>query len=269
MGASSGIGRFYRILFAGVTGVGAIWVVAACCFIPALPGGGGSGTNLILLNNTGSAVPVLITLGAGYGVNNLDQLPASWGITVYPDGTNRKGQFTLGPNQSVSYNSGALSFSGNLAFGPTFTGQGCGGSACYPNATNLAEWTLNYPGETVDISGVNGTNAYIHYQLVGGATWTDNVTPGAITSFANSPIGQYVQTAGVYGWQATTCTGNGNPPNPTTGCPAPVDAPNHSELASEMVCNVQRAGNAAFGGTVKILFDGWTPNSAPGANCGG
>ncbi len=268
MAGSSKVGRVYRWVFGAVGCVGALMVVAACCFIPGgLPGGGGgggSGTNLVILNNTGQTIPVLLTLGSGYGISDVSQLPASWGIS----GSGLKGQFTLGPNQSVSFNSGDATFSGNIAFGPTFTSQGCGQTPCYPNATNLAEWTLNHPGETVDISGVNGTNAYIQYQLQGGAKWTDNVTSGAITSFANAPIGQYVDTPGVYGWQATTCTGNANPPNPVGGCAAPINAPNHSELASVQLCNVQRTGDAAFGGTVRILFNGWTPNSEPPNGCG-
>jgi hypothetical protein len=242
--------------------------VTACCFIPGFhPIPGGTGTNLVVKNNTDSPVPVLITLGAGYGINSVTQLPASWHITPHPDGTNLKGSFTLPANSSVAFNSGANSFSGNVAFGPTFAAMGCGGSACYPNATNLAEFTLNYPGETVDISCVNGVNAFISYQLSGGATWTDNVSPAAVSSFANKAMGQNANIPGVYGWQATTCTGNPNPPNPTADCPAPNDAPGASELSSAESCNVQRKGDAPFGGTVTIIFNGWTPNSEPPANC--
>jgi len=265
---SSTSNRPLRHLATAAAAITLTLTLTACCFFfPIHIFVGGSGTNLVLKNTTGLTVPVLITLGAGYGINSVNQLPAAWSITVYPDGTNLKGQFSLGPNASVSFNSGSQSFSANFAFGPTFAAIGCGGSACYPNATNLAEFTLNFPGETVDISNVNGTNAFIEFQLSGGPTWTDNVSPDPVTDFANKDIGQNANIPGVYGWQATTCTGNANPPNPVAGCPAPNNAPAMSELSSTSLCNVQRAGDAGFGGTVTILFNGWTPNSEPPANC--
>lgn len=245
-------------------------LAVAACSNHGPPGIGrlfGIGTNLRVRNTTGSPVPVLITLGAGYGIGNVNQLPASWNITPYPDGTGLKGTFTLGPNAAVDFNSGNRSFSGNFAFGPTFAAMGCGGSQCYPNATNLAEFTINHPGETVDISNVNGTNAFIEFKLDGGPPWTDNVSPSPIASFANKDIGQNANIPGVYGWQATTCTGNANPPNPVNGCPAPNNGPGTAELSSSQLCNVQRAGNASFGGDVTINFNGWTPNSQPPAGC--
>src|SRR5262245_8998513 len=244
-----------------------LFAVAACCIEDIIPGGHGTGTKLVIRNNTASPVPVLITFGKGYGIDSVLQLPFWWGVVPHLDGTFLKGSVIIGPGAALSFDSGDRSFSGNIAFGPTFTDMGCGGGACYPNATNLAEFTLNYPGETVDISNVNGTNAFIAYELDGGATWTDNVSPNPVTSFANNPIGQNANISGVYGWQATTCTGNANPPNPVAGCPAPKDAPAMSELSATSLCNVQRAGDAAFGGTVTINFNGWTPNSEPPAGC--
>jgi len=244
------------------------FAVAACCIEDIIPGGHGVGTKLVIRNNTASPVPVLVTLGKGYEINSVLQLPFWWGIVPHLDGTFLKGSVVIGPGASLAFDSGDRSFSGNIAFGPTFTDMGCGGGACYPNATNLAEFTLNYPGETVDISNVNGTNAFIEYQLADGAVWTDNVSSDPVASFANKVIGQNANIPGVYGWQATTCTGNGNPPNPIPGCPAPNDVPPAAELSSSGMCNVQRAGDAAFGGTVTINFNGWTPNSEPPLFCG-
>src|SRR5271170_3344677 len=63
-----------------------------------------------------------------------------------------------------------------------------------PNATTLAEFTLNMPGETVDISGVNGTNAIIAIDFSGQTSshqWNDGSFEGAntnITKIANQPI---------------------------------------------------------------------------------
>ena len=105
-----------------------------------------SGTTLQIANSTSNAVPVMVTLGAGGGINNVNQLP--WGVT--PVGSALQGTFTLKANSSVSFNSGSKSFSGNIAFGSTFTSRGCGSTAsnaCYPNSTTLAEFTLNQPGK--------------------------------------------------------------------------------------------------------------------------
>ena len=120
-------------------------LLGACLGLGAFDASAQSGTTLAIANSTGTDVPVMVTLGAGYGINNVSQLP--WGIT--PVGSALQGIFTLKANMSVSFNSGAKSFSGNIAFGPTFTNRGCGSTAsnaCYPNSTTLAEFTLTCPG---------------------------------------------------------------------------------------------------------------------------
>ena len=126
------------------------------------------GTTLQVTNSTGAEVPVMITLGSPYGINNVTQLPSKWNVKAA--GSPLKGTLKLAAHSSVSFNSGLQSFSANISFGPSFTAPGCGSTkttACYPNATNLAELTLNYPGETVDLSGVNGTNAMISVNFTG------------------------------------------------------------------------------------------------------
>jgi hypothetical protein len=113
----------------------------------------GPGTTVTVTNETPNPVPVMVTLGIGhFGITNINQLP--WHIRPEPAGSTTQGIFLLPGNSSVSFNSGSKSFSGNIAFGPTFTARGqgnAGRNACYPNATNLAEFTLNQPGETVDM----------------------------------------------------------------------------------------------------------------------
>ncbi len=66
-------------------------------------------------------------------------------LLLNPTDPTTEALFLLGPGQSVCFNSGTLSFAGNVDFGPAFAGRGCG-------AGNQ---------ETVDLSGVNGTNAPI------------------------------------------------------------------------------------------------------------
>ena len=236
-----------------------------------------SGTTLQITNSTSGSVPVQITLGSSFGINNISQLPSSWNVTASPAGSATQGLITLAGNSSVSFSSGTNSFSGNIAFGPTFNGRGCGNSAanaCYPNATTLAEFTLNMPGETVDISGVNGTNAIIAINLSGqtsGNQWNDGSFKGAntnITKIANQPITSWSPVPGVYGWQGTNCTTVVLPvPNgpPSNLCAAPVSAPSAPQLQPNPQCNIQRSGPT--GGTVQIVFTGWAPNSTPPANC--
>jgi hypothetical protein len=228
------------------------------------------GTTLEVTNNSSAAIPVMITLGAGYGISNVNQLPASWNVTPYGT-TVTKGSFTLPANGSVSFNSGTQSFSGNISFGPTFNNTGCGNAAanaCYPNATVLAEFTLNMTGETVDISGVNGTNAALTINFKGQTSsnqWGDGQGNNNVTSIANAAIGSWKPVPGVYGWQGTTCTGNYNPPNPTGNCPAPVNRPTSSQLQTLNQCNIQRIGTAPTGGTVQVVFNSWT--TPPPNNC--
>lgn len=240
-------------------------LLGACLAFGALDASAQSGTTLAIANSTGTDVPVMVTLGAGYGINNVNQLP--WGVTPV-GGSVLQGTFNLKANTSVSFNSGSRSFSGNIAFGPTFTNRGCGSTAanaCYPNSTTLAEFTLNMAGETVDISGVNGTNALMTINL-SGSPWNDGQGGHTnVTKIANQGITSWSAVPGVYGWQATTCTAAPNPPNPTSNCPAPKNRPSGPQLQSKAQCNIQRSGPT--GGTVQIVFAGYAPNSAPPPNC--
>jgi hypothetical protein len=212
----------------------------------------------------------MVTLGVGnFGITNINQLP--WKIRPQPAGSATQGIFLLPGSSSVSFNSSSNSFSGNIAFGPTFTARGQGNSGpdvCYPNATNLAEFTLNQPGETVDISRVNGANAKIAINFNGGSSWNDGAGKNAkVNHIADIlPITSWTSPAGVYGWQATDCIDVVLPvPNgpPSNLAPAPVNAPVAPQLQAKKQCNIQRSGSTPTGGTVQIVFNGWDADAVP------
>lgn len=244
-----------------------------------------AGTTLSIRNATNAAVPVQITLGSaanpaqGYGISNIRQLPTAWAIVPEQSAPTTQGIFILAAKQSVSFNSGTRSFSGNVAFGPKFSGRGCGDSsagACYPNSINLGEFTLNISGgaETVDISNVNGANAYLTINFHGQTAanlWNDGSFTGAnanVRRIANLPLNKAVTQSGVYGWQATNCTNVVPPlPNPTASCPAPINGPATAQLQDQARCNIQRGSGVPSGGIVEIVFGGYLPNSAPGLSC--
>jgi hypothetical protein len=239
--------------------------------------GTGNGTTLQITNGTSNTVPVQITLGTGYGISNINQLPSSWGVVQDPVGIQGlQGIFILAGNSSVSYNSSPSSFSGNIGFGPTSWGRGCGNSAagaCYPNSVNLAEFTLNYPSgqETVDISDVNGANASITINFTSSNQWTDNSGNNNVTNIPSVlPLSAFAQQSGVYGWQGTNCINVVLPvPNgpPSNICAAPVNAPGAAQLQTNAQCNIQRAVGVS-GGTVEIVFGGFTDQpSAPQPGC--
>lgn len=230
----------------------------------------GNGTTLEVTNSTSSPVPVMVTLGVGqFGITNINQLP--WHLTARPRGSATQGIFLLPARSSVSFNSGSKSFSGNIAFGPTFTARGqgnAGQNACYPNATNLAEFTINQPGETVDISRVNGANAKMTINFNGGSAWNDGAGGNAkVVRIADVlPIAQWTSPQGVYGWQATDCVDVKLPvPNgpPSNLAPAPVNAPGRPQLQAKAQCNIQRPGNVPTGGTVQVVFSGWDADAVP------
>lgn len=244
-----------------------------------------SGTTLKITNGTSNAVPVMITLGSGYGINNISQLPSSWGVIQDPVGIpGLQGIFILAGNSSVSFNSGTSSFSGNVGFGPTAYNRGCGNSAagaCYPNSVNLAEFTLNIGSsgsETVDISDVNGANAAITINFTGQTSnnqWNDGTFSGANSNVTTigiaPPLSNFANQIGVFGWQATNCINVVLPvPNgpPSNICAAPVNNPGSPQLQTNAQCNIQRTQGVSTGGTAEIVFNGFTDsNSAPQPGC--
>lgn len=215
-------------------------------------------------NATASAVTVRLTLGpnaVGTWITNVNQFPADWGVS----GSGLVGQFNLPAQTTRSFTLPAgTGLSGNVYFGGGTGNPGCGGQPGFPNAANLAEFTLGVPGngyngqESVDISNVNGTNSYMALALAGSNPWNAGAGYPNVTSASNANIGSNANRVGVFGWQATNCTSSVNPPNPTASCPAPVNAPSGPELSSQPNCTLQRPTN---GGVVTIVFNGFIPGS--------
>ena len=216
-------------------------------------------------NDTDTAVTVRLTLGppvSGTWIRDVSQLPASWGIT----GSGLVGSFSLPGRTTRSYAlPAATGLSGNLLFGGGAGNPGCGNQPGFPDAATLGEFTLGVPGngysgqEGVDISNVNGTNAYMDLSLATSSPWNAGAGYPNVTSASSGAIGTNANRVGVFGWQATNCTSSVNPPNPTASCPAPLHAPAGPELSSQPICNLQRPGN---GGTVTFVFKGFTPGSS-------
>lgn len=172
--------------------------------------------------------------------------------------------------------------------------NGCGGSMALGDASNLAEGSINFAisgaegagcanADAADISAVNGINAFLKLEMKG-QSWT-------FPTAENSSFGHNANSSGVYGWAATTCTGNAGYPNPQAGCAAPIDAPRakdgmcktpggtpYSPIVDpktniaycdersdagnadpQGMCVSQRPGGVT-GGTVDIIFRGFLPN---------
>jgi len=248
---------------------------------------GSSTTQLQVTNATSTAVPVMITLGttrnpaSNYGINDVSQLPAAWTTYPYSDGNPGdpviQALFLLPGGESLCFNSGALSFAGNVTFGPNFAERGCGSidtTGCFPDASTAFEFALNLgPSgqETVDVSGVNGTNALGGWNLDATPVWTNTLSPASVTQIRNAAIGSWAPPSdGVYGWQSTDCIQLVPPiPNPIPGCLAPLHWPSQvTQNQASRVCNVSRASGAT-GGTAQVVFNGYASGSAPGVACVG
>jgi hypothetical protein len=169
--------------------------------------------------------------------------------------------------------------------------NGCGGSTVFPNATSVAETTINPAlsgsagtgcanADTADISAVNGINAFLTLNLTG-ASWP-------FSSIANGEFGTNANKSGVYGWAATGCTNDANYPNPANNCAAPNNAPQAPasgqcttpggtqyqpisydggtsycpELSDKQTCQSQRTGGVT-GGIVALTFNSFYNPSAP------
>ncbi len=168
--------------------------------------------------------------------------------------------------------------------------NGCGGSTVFPNATNLAEASVNFAingsvgsgcanADAADLSAVNGINSFLGLKLTG-ASWP-------FGKAANRGFGKNANNPGVLGWAATGCTSDTNPPNPSGTCPAPVNAPQApasgqcttpkgtqyppivfgktnycAELSDVATCISQRPAGVT-GGAVEITFSGFYKPASP------
>lgn len=160
--------------------------------------------------------------------------PQNTGITT-------KGFYRLAAGETITYKpttfgcasgtcSPAVLF--NFFFTPSrYNGEpdnGCGGSKGFPDATNLAEASVNLGisgavgsgcanADAADISAVNGINAALALNITG-QSWP-------FRKASNVFFGKNANRRGVFGWGATNCVNNDGYPNPTKGCAAPNSAP--------------------------------------------
>ena len=209
-------------------------------------------TKVIIKNNAKEAVKVYLTLGAVVGaVNNVNNVPFITNVV-----NDKQGWFMLNPNDSITYMTpNGMAFNGNLAFNtPPLNCVAPG----FPCGVNLAEFMLNNgvlagkQQETIDISGVAGTNALIEFSMEGGGTWNAGDTQPIVTSFKNSYIGKNKGLVGVYPYACDVCTASQNPPK----CKSkPYGAPDQPTPQEHAICNVQRDASNS-GGTVTISYNG-------------
>lgn len=234
-------------------------------------------------------------------------------FTPQVKGVTTKGYYQLAAGETITYrpqtfkcHSGAGVCSPAMTFNFFFTpnkysgnpNNGCGGSKAMPNATNLAEGSINFGindskgsscanADAVDISAVNGINSSIEVKLHG-ASWP-------FADEKNSFFGHNANQQGVYGWAATNCVNNAGYPNPSPTCDAPNDAPpapaggkcttpggasydaivdpvskkqycdersDSTKAYPQGQCVSQRPGNVT-GGTVQIFFAGFLHKPVP------
>jgi hypothetical protein len=233
--------------------MGAAWSSPARALTP---------TSVTVTNSSSSAVYVNLVLGQPpvtppSGCTNLGQQItlvtdpnlkftssiSGKSVTFTPQapGINDKGYYQMAAGETIEYQPQTLTCGStqcipavtfNFFFTPAqYDGSpnnGCGGSSVFPNATSLAEASINFSingsvGSTcpnpdaVDISAVNGINAIIGFAATG--------TGWPFTQGKNGGFGMNANQPGVFGWAATNCINNAGYPNPSTNCAAPANAP--------------------------------------------
>ena len=209
-------------------------------------------TQLTIKNITDYTVKVYLTLGAAKGcIEKVQEVPMVKNII-----NNKQGWFNLDSKKEASYtppdNKG---FNGNITFNTE--PLNCPNND-FPSGINLAEFMLNNsfqngnPQETIDISGVAGTNAYIEFLLDGGDNWNAGSNNPNVTKFSNLQIGYNKGQIGVYPYKCDDCTKSTNPPS---CCSKPRGAPASITPQESAICNVQRNATES-GGTVTISYKG-------------
>ena len=216
-------------------------------------------------------------------------------------GVSTKGAYLMDPGETITYapyqfscfNQQACTpaMTANFFFTEGFNGttkgnNGCGGAGTtYPNATNLAETSINFSAngavgstcanaDDTDISAVNGVNAKLKIDTTDHGT--GQAWPSATSIAENKALGKNTNRPGVFGWAATNCTNPQGFPNPSSSCLAPVGAPLAvngtcpapntlisgpsgtqycAQTSQSGTCNNQRAAFIT-GGTIKITYNG-------------
>lgn len=211
-------------------------------------------TTLAVFNSTGKPVQVWITLAKGNDyMSKVENIP----FVKHVDPNNSaQGHFELEAGKTVTYTSPpGFIFSGNVCFGSMPLNCIPDKSFKFQSGLNLAEFTLNISGgdETIDISGVYGTNAFIKWSIEGGGQWNAGRSHPNVTSFSNRVIGKNIGRIGVFPYGCTDCT------NSEGFVPCgiiPSGAPNPIVCQSEPICNVQR-NSTGRGGRATIIFNGF------------
>jgi hypothetical protein len=210
-------------------------------------------TTLEAHNPTDRPVLVYLTLGATPGcvqdVSAITFTPAVSLNVIAP----LMGSFTLTANQTVQIAApDNLGLNGNLSFGTPPLNCPC---PDWPNDVALAEFIINngfQPNgqETIDISCVAGSNAYLGFDLSAG-DWTTNGGAISVSQVRNSTRYRNTGLVGVFPYGCDNCTSSDSPPSCVGKQPQFVQA--------APICNVQRSAAANQGGVVKVSFLGWTP----------
>ena len=210
-------------------------------------------TTLEAHNATDESVLVYLTLGATPGcVQDVST------ITFHPSVTLNvvaplMGSFTLARHETVKIEApDGLGLNGNLCFGTPPLNCPC---PDWPEGVALAEFIIDngfQPGgqETVDISCVCGSNAYLGFDLSAG-DWTSNGGAIQVNQIRNDTRYKNTGLVGVFPYGCDLCTASVEPPT----CVG-----QHPEFANSIpICNVQRPADNNQGGNVKVSFFGWTP----------
>lgn len=209
-------------------------------------------TKLKLTNDSSSPVLTYLTLGATPGcIQEVGQITVSDGIVInqlYP----LQGNFVLPANLTVELTAPeGLGFNGNFSFGTPPLNCPC---KDWQEGVSLAEFIINNGfqvggQETVDISCVCGSNAYLGFDL-SSDDWSANGGEISVKEIRNSTRFDNTGRVGVYPYGCDNCTASFAPPD----CVG-LQPQNANALP---ICNVQRPSNAP-GGVVRVIFYGFTP----------
>jgi len=209
-------------------------------------------THLYIVNETDTDVTAYITLGATAGcVQDVSKLIMGDHVTITKL-SDLQGHFPLKAHARVSMAApNGEGLNGNLSINtPPLNCP----TPEFPFGVNLAEFIINNGfqvngQETVDISGVCGTNAFLRFTL-SADDWVAN-TETPVHIFENNVWDANSDLVGVFPYGCDVCTGSVNPPDCVGLQPQNANA--------EPICNVQRSAATNQGGAVVVSFHGMTP----------
>lgn len=265
----------HRAIVLNITGI-ALLLASATAFAQqnALPPGG-SATGVTITNTSTAPVYANIVLGQppttlpanctnlGTQITSLSDSKLAFTssvagktvkFTLVP-GVTDKGSYEMAAGETITYTPqtiacGTASCSPAVTFNYFFTpgnvgfkdNNGCS-NATFPNATNLAEVSVNFGvngsagtgcanADDTDISAVNGVNAILKVSTQDAKGKAQTGWPQSTSLAQNAVLGKNANLPGVFGWAATNCSGsaaNAGYPNPSAACAAPVKAPRASK----------------------------------------